>query len=78
MDTSAYSSVISYESDIDGVFGEDDNDSSDYQPSDNSSDSEEEVVDKPGVYPESEDNDDDSKATTSNANEVTSSTIKLL
>ena len=52
----------------DGSFGEDGNDSSDYETSENSSDSEDEVVSEPEVDLESEDNDDDSQATTSNAN----------
>ncbi|KAF2890530.1 hypothetical protein ILUMI_15643, partial [Ignelater luminosus] len=54
---------------FDGIFGEDGNDSSDYEPSENSSDSEDEVVSEPEVDPESEHNDDDSQATTSNAND---------
>ena len=53
----------------DGSFAEDVNDSSDYEPSENSSDSEDEVVSEPEVDPESEHNDDDSQATTSNAND---------
>ena len=50
------------------IFGEDGHDSSDYEPSDDSSDSEDEVVSEHEVDPESEDN-DDSQATTSNAND---------
>ncbi|KAF2879123.1 hypothetical protein ILUMI_27053 [Ignelater luminosus] len=57
------------DSELDGIFGEDGNDSSDYEPSENSSDSEDEVVSEPEVDPESEDNDDDPQATTSNAND---------
>ncbi|KAF2891962.1 hypothetical protein ILUMI_14211 [Ignelater luminosus] len=57
------------DSEFDGIFGEDGNDISDYEPSENSSDSEDEVVSEPEVDPESEDNDDDSQATTSNAND---------
>ena len=53
----------------DGNFSEDGTDSSDYEPSENSSDSEDEVVFEPEVYPESEYNDDDSQSTTSNAND---------
>ncbi|KAF2887738.1 hypothetical protein ILUMI_18435 [Ignelater luminosus] len=56
------------DSEFGGIFGEDSNDSSDYEPSENSSDSEDEVVSEPEVDPESEDNDDDSQAT-SNAND---------
>ena len=42
--------------------------SSDYEPSENSSDSDDEVTFEPEVDPESEGNDDDSQATTSNVN----------
>ncbi|XP_056639725.1 uncharacterized protein LOC130447089 [Diorhabda sublineata] len=45
------------------------NSSSDYEPSENSSDSEDEVVSKSEDDPEPEDNADDSQATTSNAND---------
>lgn len=61
------------------IFGEDDNDSSDYDPSENSSDSDDEVVSEPEdeVVPEPEDevvpdpdgNDDEPQATTSNPND---------
>ncbi|GBP65491.1 hypothetical protein EVAR_38830_1 [Eumeta japonica] len=53
---------------FDGIFGEDGNDSSDCEPSENSSDGEDKVVSVPEVDAESEDHDDDSQATTSNAN----------
>ncbi|CAD7076630.1 unnamed protein product [Hermetia illucens] len=57
------------DSEFDEMFDEDDNDSSDYEPSDNSSDSEDMVVSECEVDPEPEDNNDDSQTTTSNAND---------
>ncbi|CAD7094005.1 unnamed protein product [Hermetia illucens] len=57
------------DSEFDEMLDEDDNDSSDYEPSDNSSDSEDMVVSDCEVDPEPEDNNDDSQTTTSNAND---------
>ena len=59
------------DSEFDGIFGDDDNATSDYEPSENSSDSEDEVVSEPEdkVVSEAEDNNNDSQATTSNAND---------
>ncbi|CAD7093715.1 unnamed protein product [Hermetia illucens] len=57
------------DSEFDEMFDEDDNDSSDYEPSDNSSDSEDMVVSECEVDLEPEDNNDDSQPTTSNAND---------
>ncbi|CAD7092547.1 unnamed protein product [Hermetia illucens] len=57
------------DSEFDEMFDEDDNDSSDYEPSDNSSDSGDMVVSECEVDPEPEDNNDDSQTTTSNAND---------
>lgn len=51
------------DSESDGVFGVDGNESKDYEPSESSSDSEDEVVSDP------EDSDDDFQAATSNAND---------
>ncbi|KAF7286805.1 hypothetical protein GWI33_004210 [Rhynchophorus ferrugineus] len=48
---------------FDGIFGDDDNDSSDYEPWKNSSDSEDEVVYEREGDPESADNDDGSQST---------------
>ncbi|KFM83301.1 PiggyBac transposable element-derived protein 4, partial [Stegodyphus mimosarum] len=55
----------------DSEFGEAGDDSSDYEPSENSSDSDDEVVSEPEdeVVPEPDDNEGDSQATTSNAND---------
>ncbi|GBP64514.1 Probable helicase MAGATAMA 3 [Eumeta japonica] len=54
---------------VDGIFGKDGNDSGGYEPSENSSDNEDEVVFKPEVDLESENNVDYFQATTSNAND---------
>ncbi|KFM59527.1 Transposable element Tcb2 transposase, partial [Stegodyphus mimosarum] len=53
------------------IFGEAGDDSSDYEPSENSSDSDDEVVSEPEdeVVPEPGDNEGNSQATTSNAND---------
>ncbi|CAB3251191.1 unnamed protein product [Arctia plantaginis] len=49
------------DSEFDVIFGEDGNDSSDYEPSENSSDSDDEVVSEPEdeVVPDPNDNDDE-------------------
>lgn len=59
------------DSEFDVIFGEDGNDSSDYEPSENSSDSDDEVVSEPEdeVVPDPDDNDDEPQATTSNPND---------
>lgn len=49
------------DSEFDEIFGEDANDSSDYEPSENSSDSDDEVVPEPEVVPDPDGNDDDSQ-----------------
>ena len=51
------------DSEFDWIFGEDSKDSSDYEPSENSSDSEDEIISEP------EDKDHDSQATKSNEND---------
>ncbi|KAK9728859.1 hypothetical protein QE152_g16997 [Popillia japonica] len=59
------------DSEFDEIFGEAGDDSSYYEPSENSSDSDDEVVSEPEdeVVPEPDDNEGDSQATTSNAND---------
>lgn len=61
------------DSKFDRIVGEDDNASSDYEPCENLTDGEDTVVSE--VDPESENNDDDSQATTSNSNDNLSTEI---